>query len=228
MTWLARMEVDACVARMSGMVDSYAWHKKLWDCYPDAPASKRDFLTRIDFFESMFRIWMLGPRKPVRPEWCPPEGFTVKEIAPTFFSHRFYAFDLKANPIKTIVQRGSNGETLFGTDGKRKHGKRVPLVKPDELRDWLNRKRETRCLDSDGRRIPSGFRVLENKPFEISPVTESHFRKKGISGCHGGVQFRGTLEVTDPEHFMKTYCSGVGSAKGFGFGLMLLAPVKLD
>ncbi len=228
MTWLVRMEVDADIARMAGMVDSYAWHKKLWDCYPDSPESKRNFLTRIDFLESMFRAWLLGPGKPVRPEWCPPEGFSAREIAPTFLSHRFYAFDLKANPVKTIVQRGPNGETLFGPNGKRMHGKRVPLVKPDALREWLIRKAETRCMDKNGLKIPGGFRVLENRPLEISPVTESHFRKQGVSGCHVGVRFRGILEVTHAEHFMKTYCSGIGSAKGFGFGLVLLAPVKLD
>lgn len=228
MTWLARMEVDARGARNHGMIDTYAWHKKIWDCYPDAPSSKRDFLTRIDSLESMFLIWMLAPRKPTRPEWCPPEGFGVKEIASTFLSRRFYAFDLKANPVKTIVQRGANGETLLGPNGKRMHGKRVPITKPDELRDWLNRKGETRCLDKNGVKIPGGFRVLEDKPFEISPLTENHFRKKGVSGYHGGVQFRGVLEVTDQGNFIKTYLSGIGSAKGFGFGLMLLAPVKLQ
>ena len=68
---------------------------------------------------------------------------------------------------------------------------------------------------------------MEEKPLEIRPMVESHFRKKDLSGYHGGVQFRGTLEVIDPERFIETYQSGIGSAKGFGFGLLLLAPVKL-
>jgi CRISPR system Cascade subunit CasE len=58
-------------------------------------------------------------------------------------------------------------------------------------------------------------------------MVENHFRKKGQAGYHGGVQFRGTLEVTDPVKFAETYQSGIGSAKGFGFGMLLLAPVKL-
>ena len=58
-------------------------------------------------------------------------------------------------------------------------------------------------------------------------MVEHYFSKKGQSGYHGGVQFRGALEVTDQEKFIETYQSGIGSAKGFGFGLLLLAPIKM-
>ena len=104
----------------------------------------------------------------------------------------------------------------------------MPLVKPEELRAWLIHKGKVRCRDQDtGLDVPGGFRIVEEKPLEISPMVESHFRKKGQSGYHGGVQFRGILEVTDPERFIETYQSGIGSAKSFGFGLLLLAPINL-
>ncbi|MGD0400477.1 MAG: type I-E CRISPR-associated protein Cas6/Cse3/CasE [Syntrophobacteraceae bacterium] len=229
MSWLARLEVDAEIARTERISDSYAWHKRLWECYPSSKEAARDFLTRIDQLEGAFRLWILAPKKPERPPWCPEDAFALKEIAPSFLSYRHYAFDLRANPVKTIVQRGPNGETLLRHDGKRRSGKRVPLVKPDELREWLFRKGKVRCRDKDtGLDVPGGFRIVEEKPLEISPMVESYFRKKGQSGYHGGVQFRGILEVTDPERFIETYHFGVGSAKGFGFGLLLLAPINLD
>ena len=104
----------------------------------------------------------------------------------------------------------------------------MPLVKPEELRAWLIHKGKVRCRDKDtGLDVPGGFRIVEEKPLEISPMMENHFRKKGQSGYHGGVQFRGILEVTDPERFIETYHSGIGSAKSFGFGLLLLAPINL-
>jgi CRISPR system Cascade subunit CasE len=228
MSWLARLEVEAEIARAEGISDSYAWHKRLWECYPDTPDAHRDFLTRIDQLEGAFRLWILARRKPVQPLWCPPDGFALKEIAASFLSHRHYAFDLQANPVKTVVQRGPNGETLLRPDGKRQSGKRVPLVKPDELRAWLIHKGKVRCRDQDtGLDVPGGFRIVEEKPLEISPMMENHFRKKGQSGYHGGVQFRGILEVTDSERFIETYHAGVGSAKSFGFGLLLLAPINL-
>lgn len=219
MSWLARLDVDAEIARAEGIRDSYDWHKRLWDCFPDVPEQKRTdigFLTRIDILEGAFRLWIITKRKPVQPQWCPPDGFALNEIATSFLTHRYYAFDLRANPVKTMVQRGPNGETLLRTNGKRKCGKRVPLVKPEELRAWLDRKA-----------VAGGFCVVDDKPLEIAPMVESHFRKKGQAAYHGGLQFQGVLEVIDTALFSETYYTGIGSAKSFGFGLLLLAPVKL-
>ncbi|AJE03586.1 type I-E CRISPR-associated protein Cas6/Cse3/CasE [Geobacter pickeringii] len=228
MNWLVRMEIDAEIARAEGICDSYAWHKKIWDCFPEMPDAQRDFLTRIDPLEGAFMVWGMSGTKPVCPRWCPQEAFALKEISPSFLAHRHYVFDVRANPVKALVQRDPNGQPLLKANGKRKSGKRVPLVNPDELRAWLVRKGEARCRDQEtGKEIPGGFRIVEDRPLEISPMVENHFRKKGQSAYHGGVQFRGTLEVTDREHFVETYRSGIGSAKGFGFGLLLLAPVNL-
>jgi CRISPR system Cascade subunit CasE len=228
MSWLARMDVDAEIAYSEGIFDNYQWHKKLWECFPGEADIKRDFLTRIDPLESAFRLWIQAQIKPECPHWCPEEGFAIKEIAPGFLSHRHYAFDLRANPIKALVQRDKSGAALRQPNGKRKRGKRVPLVDPDELSAWLVRKGQVRCQDqATGEDVPGGFRIVEEKPLEISPMVESHFRKKDQRSFHGGVQFRGTLEVTDPKHFAETYQSGIGSAKSFGFGLFLLAPITL-
>lgn len=226
MSWLARLDVDAEVAFAQRIFDSYAWHKKAWECYPGSPDAERDFLSRIDQLEGRFRFWLLSRRKPSLPPWCPSESFSLKEISPSFLSHRYYAFDLRANPVKTVVQRGSNGETLFRANGKRKSGKRISLVDPGELKEWLIRKGEARCRDKQtGLDVPGGFRIVEDKPLEISRMTESHFRKGNHAGYHGGVQFRGILEVTDTDRFRDTYYAGIGTAKSFGFGLLLLVPV---
>lgn len=231
MSWLARLEVDAEIARAEDISDSYTWHKKLWNCFPNVPDQKRTeigFLTRIDTLEGAFRLWVMSKLKPVCPQWCLPDGFALKEIAASFLTHSYYAFDLKANPVKAAVQKDSKGDPMLKPNGKQKRGKRVPLVKPDDLRAWLVHKGEVRCRDKDtGKNIPGGFRIVDEKPLEISPMVESHFRKKGQSGYHGGVQFRGTLEVTDREKFIETYQAGIGSAKSFGFGLLLLAPINL-
>lgn len=209
MSWLACMEIDAEIVYAGGVRDSYDWHQRIWHCFPGEPDRKRDFLTRIDTLEGAFRLWVLSPRRPARPDWCPPEGFAVREIVPSFLSHRYYAFDLRANPVKCLVQRNEQGE-------RKRHGKRVPLIQPEELRAWIDRKGQA-----------GGFQVVADKPLEIGPMVKSHFRKKEQAACHGGVQFRGVLEVTDPKQFTETYYAGVGSAKGFGFGLLLLAPVHL-
>jgi CRISPR system Cascade subunit CasE len=210
MTYLARIEIPAESAYAHGIMDSYGWHQRIWDCFPREPDRKRDFLTRIDTLEGAFRLWVLSPSQLSCPDWCPPENFAIREIAPSFLSHRYYAFDLRANPSKCLVQRDERGE-------RKKNGKRVPLIQPDELRAWIGRKGQA-----------GGFRIVADKPLEIGPMVKNHFRKREHAACHGGVQFRGVLEVIDPKQFTETYYAGVGSAKGFGFGLLLLAPVNLQ
>lgn len=209
MSWLARIEIDAETVFSGGMPDSYEWHRRLWHCFPGQPDRRRDFLTRIDTLEGAFRLWILSPSQPTRPDWCPPDSFVVKEIAPSFFSHPYYAFDLRVNPVKCLVQRNGQGE-------RQRHGKRVPLTRPDELRAWIDRKGQA-----------GGFQIVAGHPLEIGPMVKSHFRKEEQAACHGGVQFRGVLEVIDSNKFTETYHTGVGSAKGFGFGLFLLAPINL-
>ena len=224
MNWLARLDVDMEAVRSEGIFnDIYSWHKGLWKCFPGEPDAKRDFLTRIDLFEGAFRFWVMAKREPVRPNWCPPDGFALKKISPSFLTHQYYAFDLQANPVRTIAQRDS-----------RKSGKRVPLVEDDQLKAWLIKRGNIRCReDKTGDDVPGGFRIVEERPIEISPMVESHFRKidrrngKIHAAYHGGVQFRGVLEITDQNAFIQTYQSGIGSAKSFGFGLFLLAPIQL-
>lgn len=228
MNWLARLDVDAETARAERILDSYAWHRKLWDCFPDLPDAQRDFLIRIDPLEGEYRLWVLSRTRPVCPRWCASDCFAVKQIADSFLSHQYYAFDLKANPVKALVQRDESGQQIILPNGKRKRGKRVPLVNQDELREWLIRKGDTRCRDQrSGESVPGGFRIVEEQPLEISPMVENYFHKKEHSAYHGGVLFRGVLEVTDRESFIQSYQSGIGSAKGFGFGLLLLAPVTI-
>lgn len=245
MSWLVRLEIDDKMAFDHRLTDTYAWHQKLWeDCIQKDKDAPRDFLTRIEPMEGAFLVWILAKRKPIHPIWCDSANFGIKEITPSFLVHRYYAFDLITNPVKTLIKRGKNGELLYQKDAngtvklnskgklKRVQGKRIPLVEPNELRDWLLRKSAVRCRDGDTD-IPGGFRLVKGKPLEITRMTENYFTKtdkitgKKHTAFHGGVQFRGVLEVTDQKAFSETYYAGIGSAKSFGFGLLLLAPLNL-
>jgi len=226
MTWLAQIELKLCEleeSKKTGLMhlDSHAWHKKIWDCFPSSTDQKRDFLMRVDQPDGVIRIWVLSEREPQCPLWCPSDAYKVKKVSDSFFSHKHYIFDIKVNPIVALTQKDSNSANAL----KRKNNmhtlsKRIPLVAKDDLRKWIDRK---------GRQ--SGFVISDAMPLDIGPAVKTYFRKhknaKNIAGCHSGVVFRGMLEVTDPEKFVHTYLHGIGSAKAFGFGLLLLIPVLL-
>lgn len=218
MNWLTRMKISAYLVRSHKISDSYNWHRRLWECFPNNPDAQRDFLTRIEQQEEYSVLWMASSRQPVCPSWCPPESFGLKRISPSFFEHKRYAFDLVANPTKKLSIKGDDGRCP-------RQGKRIALVKEDELRMWLERKGAERCRDAQGKPVSGGFRLATDRPLEISPMVEQYFRKPGHLGMHGGVRFRGVLEVTDSQDFKTTYENGLGSAKSFGFGLFLLAPL---
>ena len=79
-------------------------------------------------------------------------------------------------------------------------------------------------MEESARRIQDR-RVI---PLDIGPMKTDPIFRGGTKAYHGSIQFRGVLEVTNKEVFEKTYYSGIGSAKAFGYGLLLLAPVSLN
>ena len=206
MSYLSRIDLSIEDLEKIGPMDSYRWHQAIWGCFPGRKDDKRDFLTRIDELDGKTQIWILSPAKPAKPGWCPDGALKTKELAKSFLGHGRYAFDLKANPTKRM--------SVKGEDGKSPRGKRVLLTKPDALREWLHRKGEA-----------NGFILSDETPLEIGPVSGCHYNAKGNESFHGEVQFKGVLEVANTEKFVEGYHKGIGTAKGFGCGLLLIKPI---
>lgn len=208
MTYLTQLTIDfATVARLR-IHDAYEWHQRVWQCFPGRDGQQRDFLTRLDGRPEGFRLLIVSPIPPVPPDWCPTDSgcWKSKPIPETYFTHRRYAFQLCANPTKKIAVQNPDGSF-------KKNGRRVPLGTREELVAWINRKGEQ-----------GGFSINEDILRTFSRGQE-HFDKKGMRGLHSAVEFQGMLTVTDPQKFHKTFTRGVGSAKAFGFGLLVVAPV---
>ncbi len=207
MTWLARATLSNDDVAAHRLLDSYAWHQASWLCFPSMPEANRDFLLRLDWQTGGCRVYLLSRHKPLRPAWCPASGWATKEIAPSFLEHECYRFDLLANPTRKLVVRNATG-------ARRKNGQRVPLLHEDEQRLWL---------DAKGRQ--HGFRVDQDASLAIDPAGRNRFPYQGRFCLHVGVRFRGILHVTNRDTFIKAFHKGIGSAKSFGFGMMILQPV---
>jgi CRISPR system Cascade subunit CasE len=121
----------------------------------------------------------------------------TKEISPTFLAYAGYRFQLKVNPT---MRRSADG-------------KRLAIYDETKLRIWLARKAEA-----------AGF-TIDPESLEVGAPTEEMFNKDGRRGKHVAVDFAGVLNVTDRVRLTQCFNTGIGSAKGFGYGLLMLQPI---
>jgi CRISPR system Cascade subunit CasE len=202
---LTKIEIDHETAFKAGLRDSYEWHRKIWQAFPEMDGQSRDFLTRLDELDGRLRLLLLSPSQPTRPEWCPEKAWESKLVEDSFFTHDLYRFSLRANPTKK-VRSDKDGKLL-------KNSRRVPIVSRDDLLGWLQRKAEQ-----------SGFSV-NPETIRTVPRPRQAFIKKGKAGLHVATEFIGELRVRDAEKFKYAAIHGIGSAKAFGFGMLCLAPL---
>lgn len=207
MKWLARIRVPFHVAAENRLRNAYDWHQALWRAFPGCDGQRREFLTRVDKKERGFTAYLLSMNKPVCPAWCPEDCWESVEIRQSFLNHEYYRFDLWANPSRKVAKLGTNGE-------RTKNGRREALLRLEEQSEWLQRKAEK-----------GGFRVLAPPTLEIDKAQRLSFERKQRRGSHFGVRFKGLLQVTDRQSFRETFSRGIGPAKGFGFGMLMLQPV---
>jgi len=211
-TYLTQAQIDFSVAAKRGLRDSYDWHQAVWQAFPGRDGAPRDFLTRLDEQDEAVRLLIVSPREPVRPDWCPTDSWKSKMIPEGFFNKARYRFKLRVNPTKKVAVQKPDG--TFKTNGRR-----IPLVKREDLETWLNRKAQHGGFEVEA----SGVHILQEKrEYFLKEKTPDTSSKHGL---HSSVNIEGILQVTDPEKFHSTFCQGIGSAKAFGFGLLVLAPI---
>ena len=195
MKYLAKGIVTKQQAAKLNIRDSYVWHKRLWDCFPNCKNDNRFFLFKVDDKETFFQIFLLSEKEITMPEWG---EWQSKIISDNFLNHDFYKFEVKVNP--TMRQNQSR--------------KRIGIYKDEELKKWIERKAEQ-----------SGF-IIEEKSLLISPPISDFFYKNKNRGKHITVTFKGILKVTDKELFVNSFNIGIGSAKSFGYGMLMLQPIN--
>jgi CRISPR system Cascade subunit CasE len=80
--------------------------------------------------------------------------------------------------------------------------------------DWFKRKGETAGYSTDGK-MP-----------EVNSYRQNLLRKRGHNEImFSSIDLTGVLAVTDPECFLNTLTKGIGHARSFGCGLMLIKPL---
>jgi len=202
MTYLSQIWVNRDVAARQLLSDTYAWHQALWAAFPGKDGELRQFLFRVDDQHQKFRVLLVSPDRPVVPDWGMWE---TKEVVASFLSHKTYRFQLRANPTVKRIVHDEDGS-------KKKNGRRTGIYDEAGLRAWLDRKAEQ-----------SGFVVEE---CVVAPPMVSFFvNRQRKRGKHNSVDFQGFLRVIDHGAFERAFHRGIGSAKAFGFGMLMLQPI---
>ena len=195
---------------------SYTLHQSIWRLFSDHADRRRDFLYRLEECEGRPLIYAVSEREAGRNQdlWY----VETKRYVPKIIAGLQLAFMLRANPIR--AKRDENNKQhrhdvimeaktrLRGQDEK----KPLPLLIREEGSNWLSSRAERFGFEFEPQRLRvDGY--------------QRHRFFKGKGGRQvslSAVEFNGVLTVTDPRLFLEALYKGVGPAKTFGCGLMLV------
>lgn len=190
----------------------YQFHQALWKLFPGYEDAERDFLFRVEQFQSGVgaQVLLQSVIKPEGNEQSPLLLAQPREFVLNVSNGQRLRFRLRANPIKTIKDSGKGtvekkGKTFTKTV-------RVPLLHEEQQQAWLERKLQD-------------FAQLESLIVQPEPVLYFRKAKEGRSGKIQLVMFDGVLTVTDAEAFKTQATQGIGPAKAFGCGLLSIARI---
>jgi len=200
--------------------DGYHAHQLVWKMFADHPDRQRDFLYRHESVNGLPTFYTVANREPVNnlELW----DIRTKEYRPQLRPEQRLGFTLSANPIRSRrdesgrqhrhdvvmeakLKLAKEGENFYLSEIVQEHGFR-----------WL-----------EERAGSHGFQVLRNDVRVDGYQQRKLFkRKSGNPISFSILDFNGILTVTEPDIFIeKCLFRGMGSAKGFGCGLMLVRKI---
>jgi CRISPR system Cascade subunit CasE len=203
--FLSRVELPWEAAR-----NLYDLHRHVWRLFPDesresrtsGEAERQGFLFRVEHNPTgrPARLLVQSRRAPDVAAGIVLVG--TREFHPRPVPGQRLAFSLTANPVKTIVDAQREAKP-----GKKSEKCRVPLIREEDQRKWLQRK------------LAVGAEV---EVADVIPHPPLYFRKGNRGGKLVTSTFEGVLRVRDPDALATLLESGIGPAKAFGCGLLLV------
>lgn len=194
----------------------YSLHRAVWDLFGDRPDRCRDFLYRLDSRNGKPLLWTLSSREPEPPPrlW----RAEVRPVAPRLLAGDRLEFEVRVNPV--VTRDGKRHDVVM--DRKLQTGwKSTPAAqRPPEaavvqeaLSEWL-------AARSD--RLGAKVRSLRADGYRVTRFPKPSGKEVQLGLC----DLTGVLEVVEPERFLDAWRTGLGPAKGFGCGLLLIRRVR--
>lgn len=189
----------------------YQLHKEVWKLFPGQ--DRREFLYRRLDKEALPTLYLLSREEPKDElgAWV----LSVKPYQPVLSVGDSFAFSLRANPV--ISRKGPAGGRGLRHDvvmdaKKRSATVNQRVLEQDVGSSWLERRAE-QC----------GFnlRVVQVEGYQQHVLRKSENKQIKFST----LDFTGVLTVTDSSKLLNALTKGIGSAKGFGCGMLMIKPL---
>ena len=193
------------------LINPYTLHQAVYRAFPEkSEGGPGRVLYRIDQNRRTGVVSLLVQSEK-EPAWdktdylgeCLLEKAECKPFSPTIAAGQHLYFRLRANPS---VKKQAEGK---------KNGYRIGLLREEDQLRWLHKKAEE-----------SGFTVVTCQSMPEGIIHDERGQVDKGKLRHYAVCFEGMLKVENPDIFVATLNNGIGSAKGFGFGLLSIAPVR--
>ncbi len=204
------------LVRVSG-VDGYQIHRHIWSLFADGPDKHRDFLYRQETIQGWPKFYTVSERPPVDPSglWSVAE----KTYDPRLKPGERLMFSLRVNPVRTkqdIENRHHRHDVVM--EAKKRHAQESGGKPPIPLSELIQEE-GTAWLVSRAEKY--GFTV-EPRSLRVDGYQQHVLYRKPGKITFSTLDFNGILTVTDPELLIEGLFHGIGPAKGFGCGLMMV------
>lgn len=201
----------------------YEVHRMVWRIFSDGTRKKRDFIYRMEVRGRSPLIYAVSESEPVDLDgiW----EIDQKEYSPVLRTGQHLGFSLRANPVRTKRnEEGKHCRHDVVMDAKKllQDSGCPPDARPREAD--LVQQEGYNWLESRAERL--GFSV-ERDLVRADGYRQHRFlkRKGNRRVAISTIDFNGVLTVTDPDRFEKALFTGVGPAKSYGCGLLLIRPL---
>jgi CRISPR system Cascade subunit CasE len=209
----------------------YAEHQWLWNFFPNSEGQSRDYIFRRYEVEKISRFYVVSQRPPT----AFSEAWQVKSRSydPQLQEGQRLSFQLCANPVVTkkdpagksqrhdvvmqakrqlLVEHGLNAEAKWKEWPDQDSKPLLYELVQKSCFDWLQ-----------SRAGKHGFTVMA---VSVDAYQQNRAGKRDIR--YSTVDFSGELLVTNPKLFQLALFSGIGHAKAFGCGLLLVKRMESE
>ncbi|MEW6266578.1 MAG: type I-E CRISPR-associated protein Cas6/Cse3/CasE [Thermodesulfobacteriota bacterium] len=199
--------------------DGYQLHQLLWSHFGDAPERKRDFIYRVEMTSGLPTFYVVSARPPRSSEG--PLSVECKDYDPRIEEGRSFLFSLKANPV---VSKRDEDDRQHRHDVVMEAKQKLRAADPgNEAAFTAGLIQEAGAAWLEERMERSGF-MIKPEEIRVDGYRQHVYQKPKARGAvrFSTLDFHGRLRVTDAGRFKETLYLGLGPAKAYGCGLLLI------